>query len=88
MMQAHEGLGAVIRMLRARPTAWAEVAIAALAPVDLWVCDIFNRCEREWLIHLGKRNGEVQVEAQVDPHVQVEAQVAADPGSSQNEVEP
>jgi hypothetical protein len=52
LLNAHAQLEAVIQALRTTNWAGGRTAIAALAPVDQWVVDLYNRSERAWLRYL------------------------------------
>jgi hypothetical protein len=52
MLNAHAQLEAVIQALRTTNWAGARTAIAALAPVDQWIVDLYNRAEPYWLHYL------------------------------------
>ena len=45
-MHAHAVLEAVIGALTNTNWAGAQPSIVALAPIDIWVCDLYNRAER------------------------------------------
>jgi hypothetical protein len=49
-----QSLDAVIGALGASTWQGARGVIAALGPVDLFVCDLFNRAEPHWLRYLDK----------------------------------
>lgn len=52
LVQAHGQVEAVIRALRTTNWAGAGTAIAALAPLDQWIVDLYNRVESDWLSYL------------------------------------
>jgi hypothetical protein len=52
LIRAHHQLDAVIASLRGTNWAGARACIAALAPVDQWVVDMYNRVEGSWLRYL------------------------------------
>jgi hypothetical protein len=52
MILAHDQIAAVVSSLRGTNWAGANPCIAALAPVDLWIVDLYNRVEPSWQKYL------------------------------------
>jgi hypothetical protein len=66
MLNAHAQLEAVIQALRTTNWAGGRTAIAALAPVDQWIVDLYNRTEPKWLAYLNRKAGIVDQGAAAD----------------------
>lgn len=54
MIACKAQLDAVISTLRQTSWQGAGPAIAALGPTDLFICDLFNRCEKYWVAYLNR----------------------------------
>jgi hypothetical protein len=54
MIVCKQALDAVIGALGASTWQGARGVAAALGPVDLFICDLFNRAEPHWLEYLNK----------------------------------
>ena len=52
MISCKAQLDAVINSLARSNWQGAQASIAALGIVDRYVCDLYNRCERYWLLYL------------------------------------
>lgn len=67
MLLAHDQIGMVVQALRGTNWAGAQPAIAALAPVDLWIVDLFNRCEPSWQKYLQRANSKAPQNESAEP---------------------
>jgi hypothetical protein len=56
LINGHQQIAAVVSALRKTNWAGAETAIAALAPLDQWIADLYNRAEPFWLRYLQSGN--------------------------------
>lgn len=54
MIACKAQLDAVINTLRQTSWQGAGPVIAALGPTDLFICDLFNRCEKYWVAYLNR----------------------------------
>ena len=73
LINGHQQLEAVVRALRKTNWAGAETAIAALAPLDQWIADLYNRAEPFWLRYLQSGNRMIADGESVQPNVDITA---------------
>ena len=71
LLVCKQQLDAVIAALNASKWPGSSAAIAALGPVDLFICDLFNRCEKYWLRYLNRGNPAPAAPTPSDPCPQV-----------------
>lgn len=84
MLLAHDQIESVVRALRGTNWAGAQTAIAALAPVDLWIVDLFNRCEPSWQKYLQRANSKAPQNGSAEPA----GEAASSPEGDAKESEP
>jgi hypothetical protein len=85
LLNGHQQIAAVVSALSKTNWAGAETAIAALAPLDQWIADLYNRCEPHWLKYLQSGNAIVTDAEVAEANAQsAEAPVVAEsePGPS------
>ena len=68
MIACKAQLDAVINTLRQTSWQGAGPAIAALGPTDLFICDLFNRCEKYWVAYLNRASAGAPAPSPTDPN--------------------
>lgn len=84
MMLAKGQIDIVVATLRTTNWAGAQACIAALAPVELWIVDLYNRCEPSWQKYLQRANSKAPQNGSAEPA----GEAASSPEGDAKESEP